>query len=69
MGFYDISQEPLLLVVKSNMVDENKLVLLRLLRDAILSIVRRLDGGNVSEDMTDCLALSGWISCMGISFD
>ena len=55
MGFYDISQEPLLPVIKSNMADE-KLVLLRLVRDAILSIVRQLDGGNVSEDMTDYLA-------------
>jgi len=42
-------------VIKSNMADE-KLVLLRLVRDAILSIVRQLDGGNVSEDMTDYLA-------------
>ena len=55
MGFYDISQEPLLPVIKSNMADE-KLVLLRLVRGAILSIVRQLDGGNVSEDMTDYLA-------------
>ena len=42
-------------VIKSNMANE-KLVLLRLVRDAILSIVRQLDGGNVSEDMTDYLA-------------
>ena len=42
-------------VIKSNMADE-KLVLLRLVRDAILSIVRQLDGGNVSEYMTDYLA-------------
>lgn len=39
-------------VIKSNMADEN-LTLLRLVRDAILSIVRQLDGGNVSEDMID----------------
>lgn len=51
-GYYDISQEPLLSVIKSNMADEN-LTLLRLVRDAILSIVRQLDGGNVSEDMID----------------
>ena len=37
------------------MADEN-LVLLRLVQDAILSFVRQLDGGNVSEDMTDYLA-------------
>ena len=37
------------------MADE-ELVLLRLVRDAILSTVRQLDGGNVSEDMTDYLA-------------
>ena len=37
------------------MADEN-LTLLRLVRDAILSIVRQLDGGNVSEDMIDYLA-------------
>ena len=37
------------------MADE-KLTLLRLVRDAILSIVRQLDGGNVSEDMIDYLA-------------
>ena len=54
-GFYDISQEPLLPVIISNMADK-KLVLLRLVRDAILSIVRQLDGGNVSEDMIDYLA-------------
>ena len=42
-------------VIKSNMADEN-LALLRLVRDAILSIVRQLDGGNVSEDMIDYLA-------------
>ena len=41
-------------VIKSNMADE-KLVLLRLVLDAILSIVRQLDGDNVSEDMTDYL--------------
>ena len=45
----------LLLGNKANMADE-KLVLPRLVRDAILSIVRQLDGGNVSEDMTDYLA-------------
>ena len=44
-----------MLVIKSNMADEN-LVLLRLVRDAILSIVRQLDGGNVRENMTDYLA-------------
>ena len=54
-GYYDISQEPLLSVIKSNMADEN-LTLLRLVRDAILSNVRQLDGGNVSEDMIDYLA-------------
>ena len=37
------------------MEDEN-LVLLCLVRDAILSIVRQLDGGNVRKDMTDYLA-------------
>ena len=37
------------------MAEEN-LTLLRLVRDAILSIVRQLDGGNVSEDMIDYLA-------------
>ena len=37
------------------MADEN-LVLLRLVQDAILSIVRQLDGDNVSEDMKDYLA-------------
>ena len=42
-------------VIKSNIADEN-LTLLRLVRDAILSIVRQLDGGNVSEDMIDYLA-------------
>ena len=66
-GYYDIFQEPLLSVIKSNMADEN-LTLLRLVRDAILSIVRQLDSGNVSEDMIDYW-LSGWISCMGKSFD
>ena len=54
-GYYDISQEPLLSVIKSNMADEN-LTLLRMVRDAVLSIVRQLDGGNVSEDMIDYLA-------------
>ena len=39
-------------VIKSNMADA-RLVLLCLVRDAIL---RQLDGGNVSEDMTDHLA-------------
>ena len=33
-GYYDIFQEPLLSVIKSNMADEN-LTLLRLVRDAI----------------------------------
>ena len=37
------------------MADENS-VLLRLVRDAILSITRQLDGGDVSEDMADYLA-------------
>ena len=54
-GYYDISQEPFLSVIKSNMADEN-LTSPRLVRDAILSIVRQLDGGNVSEDMIDYLA-------------
>ena len=39
-------------IIKSNMADE-KLVLLRLVRDVNF---RQLDGGNVSEDMTDYLA-------------
>ena len=42
-------------VIKSNMADE-KLTLPRLVRDAILSNVRQLDGGNVSEEMIDYLA-------------
>ena len=37
------------------MADEN-LTLLCLVRDAILSIVKQLDSGNVSEDMIDYLA-------------
>ena len=37
------------------MADEN-LTLLRLVRDAILSIVRQLEGGNVSKDMIDYVA-------------
>ena len=37
------------------MADEN-LTLLCLVLDAILSTVRQLDGGNVSEDMIDYLA-------------
>ena len=40
---------------ETNQTDE-KLVLPRLVRDAILSIVRQLDRGNVSQDMTDYLA-------------
>ena len=48
-GYYDISHETLLSVIKSNMADEY-LTLLRLVRDAILSIFRQLDGVNVSED-------------------
>ena len=54
-GYYDVSQEPLLSVIKSNMADEN-LTLQRLVRDGILSIVRQLDCGNVSEEMKDYLA-------------
>ena len=54
-SYYDISQEPFLSVIKSNMADEN-LTLLCLVRDAILSIVKQLDSGNVSEDMIDYLA-------------
>ena len=37
------------------MADENSL-LLRLVRDAILTVTRQLDGGDVSEDMADYLA-------------